>query len=94
MFLWIIVGHNDLGLEVILSPGDVDRHGGGLLRQLELVARLRVQEGAHRRDLVRAADERVLLQKLVDKPGKNACKIQTSPLTVTPFTETLLAGPK
>ena len=75
MFLWIIVGHSDLGLEVILSPGDVDRHGGGLLRQLELVARLRVQEGAHRRDLVRAADEGVLLQKLVDKPGENTCKI-------------------
>ena len=61
MSLWIIVGYNDLRLEVILSPGDVDRHGRGLLRQLELVARVRVQQGADGRDLVRTADEWVLL---------------------------------
>ena len=63
MFLRIIVGHNDLRLEVILSPHDVDGDRGGLLRQLELVARLRVQQGADRRDLVGTTDERVLLKK-------------------------------
>ena len=77
MDLWIIVGHNELRLEVILSPvADVDRHGGGLLRQLQLVAaRLvprRVQEGSDGRDLVGTADERVLIQKLVDKPEGKA----------------------
>ena len=81
MDLWIIVGHNELRLEVILSPvADVDRHGGGLLRQLQLVAaRLvprRVQEGSDGRDLVGTADERVLIQKLVDKPeGKTYLEV-------------------